>query len=192
MMGFCPWEMGIRPINLRGIYNDIGTMGKQWTVTMVWLCPDLVCPDLVCPDLVCIRKLTFLPFNVGKMRMNLGILGFPLFKHPHLPLFFAMEKPSGGWFFVVGAGNICEVPPRNPRNCRCFTTPSHRMPTSRTSPRRGSSCRRTVCRSSGMPCEPFRETVHWAARLGVWKGITSLGSEEKQGSDKLGYGFVWK
>ena len=132
---------------------------------MVWLCPDLVCPDLVC-----IRKLScHFGWENENEPWDFGVPSFQT--HPSATLFLQWKHISGG-NIVVGAGNICDVPPRNPRNCRCFTTPgTDRMPTSRTSPRRGSSCRRTVCRSSGMPCESaVSRNGPLSSSVGVWKG----------------------
>lgn len=105
------------------------------------------------------------------MRMNLGILGFPLFKHTHLPLFFCNGNTSVVGTSLLGLGTSA-------------TYPQETQEIAGVSPLRG----RTGCllqglhqgvdQAAGERCagaqgcpvsRPFRETVHWAARLGFGK-----------------------
>ena len=136
-------------------------MGKQWTVTI-----------LSCH------------FG-GENENEPWDFGVPSFQtHPSATLFLQWKNISGG-NIVVGAGNICEVPPRNPRNCRGFTTP-------------GTGCllqglHQGLDQVAGERCAgaqgcPVSRPLSSSVGGGLERR-TSLGSEEKQGSDKLGYQF---
>ena len=116
---------------------------------------------------------TFLPFWWGKWEWTLGFWGSLFSNAPICHSFFAMEKHQWwehrcwGWEHLRGT-------PKKPKKLPGFHHSGDRMPTSRTSPRRGSSCRRTVCRSSGMPCESATEQLGWGwfgkeNFLGIWR-----------------------